>query len=134
MICCDTSVLVAAFAPWHEHHALAIGAIERSTRLVAHVALETLSVLTRMPEPYRAAGPLVVQFLDSWYPDRPLTLTSAQSQRLLTTLVGPGVSAGAVYDGLVAVTAATHDHRLLSLDRRAADTYRRLGTDHELLG
>jgi len=38
-----------------------------------------------------------------------------------------------VYDALVAVTAAVHDVTLRTFDRRAADTYPRLGARVELL-
>jgi len=46
---------------------------------------------------------------------------------LLSTLAQAGVFGGSVYDGLVALEAAGHDRTLLTLDRRAQDTYRRLG-------
>ena len=134
MTVCDTSVLVAAFSSWHEHHGLAVAGLERSTHLIGHTALETLSVLTRLPEPFRAQGALVIEFLDSWFPGRPLALAAAQAHRLPATLVGGGVIGGAVYDGLVGSTAAGHGHRLLSLDRRAVVTYERIGAEHELLG
>jgi predicted nucleic acid-binding protein len=39
------------------------------------------------------------------------------------------IAGGAVYDALVASTAAHHGYRLLSCDRRAASTYGRLGVE-----
>ena len=44
-----------------------------------------------------------------------------------------GVLGGAVYDGLVALSAAAHGATLLTLDRRALPTYRRCGVPHRLL-
>jgi len=44
-----------------------------------------------------------------------------------------GVSGGAAYDALVAATAAEHDRTLLTLDRRAAATYVRMGARAEFL-
>jgi predicted nucleic acid-binding protein len=43
--------------------------------------------------------------------------------------VGSAISGGAVYDAIVALTAAHHGRTLLSCDRRAARTYDRLGID-----
>ena len=50
----------------------------------------------------------------------------AQSD-LLRTLAAAGVLGGATYDGLVGLQAAAHGETLLTLDRRAEATYRRLG-------
>lgn len=49
MIAADTSVVVAAFASWHEGHESALVALARRPRLPGHVALESYSVLTRLP-------------------------------------------------------------------------------------
>jgi len=45
---------------------------------------------------------------------------------LLKTIADAGVFGGASYDGLVALEAHAHGRVLLSLDRRAQETYRRL--------
>lgn len=64
MIAADTSVVVAAFATWHEGHASALAAMKRQPpRLPAHVGLETFSVLTRLPPPHRARPEIVAAFL-----------------------------------------------------------------------
>lgn len=49
MIAVDTSVVVAAFASWHEGHASAVSALARRPRLPTHVTVEAFSVLTRLP-------------------------------------------------------------------------------------
>ena len=49
----DTSLVVAAFAFWHEKHGPARSALDEGLGLVDHCALETYSVLTRLP-PHRA--------------------------------------------------------------------------------
>lgn len=51
MIALDTSVAIAVFASWHEAHSVAVEAIGPSPRLPAHAAIETFSVLTRLPAP-----------------------------------------------------------------------------------
>ncbi len=133
MTTCDTSVLVAAFSTWHEHHDVARAALERCTLLGGHAAFEAMSVLTRLPEPYRVHGSQVLSYLESWFPKRSIVLSAAETDRLLRTLVEVGISGGAVYDGLVAAAAGSRSLRLLSLDRRATVTYQRLDIDFELL-
>ena len=63
MIAPDTSVLVAGFATWHEAHQSAARALGRGVHLVAHSALETYSVLTRLPAPHRVAPAVVHEYL-----------------------------------------------------------------------
>ena len=41
----DTSLVVAAFASWHEHHERARRLLDGGLRLIEHCALETASVL-----------------------------------------------------------------------------------------
>jgi hypothetical protein len=43
------------------------------------------------------------------------------------------VLGGATYDGLVGLEASAHGETLLTLDRRAAATYRRLGVAFEAI-
>ena len=59
----DTSVVVAAFASWHEHHEQARKALDGGLRMIDHCALETYSVLTRLPPPHRCAAAVVRDFL-----------------------------------------------------------------------
>ena len=59
----DTSLVVAAFASWHERHDAARHALDQGLRLIAHCAVETYSVLTRLPPPHRAPGALVRDFI-----------------------------------------------------------------------
>ena len=129
----DTSVLVAAFASWHADHRLAASELSAKPSVTAHSMVELFSVLTRLPEPQRAEPRLVADFIDRNFHHEPLTLTSAQSKSVLHDLVRFGISGGAAYDGLIAMTVLAHDARLISLDRRAEATYRRCGVQFELL-
>lgn len=54
MIALDSSVVIAGFGTWHEHHERAVEVLRRTPRLPAHAALEAYSVLTRLPDPFRA--------------------------------------------------------------------------------
>jgi predicted nucleic acid-binding protein len=129
----DTSVVVAAFASWHERHDAARRALDAGLRLVEHCALETYSVLTRLPAPHRARGEVVREFLRARFP-RPLLRLSANSYRsFLAGLPDRAISGGAAYDALVAATAARHGAELVSCDRRAAVIYERYSVRTHLL-
>ena len=49
MIAVDSSVAVAAALSWHHEHAVALEGLPRGSLLLAHVGVETYSVLTRLP-------------------------------------------------------------------------------------
>lgn len=125
----DSSVVIAAFASWHEHHEAAREALGDTRDLIGHVELETYSVLTRLPEPFRVAPNIVALYLKEDFPGKRMTLSRAEQHRLIDRLSDLSISGGAVYDALVAATSAHHGHRLLSCDRRAARTYGRLGIE-----
>jgi predicted nucleic acid-binding protein len=130
MIAPDSSVTIAAAAPWHVAHDAALKALaaERSS-LIGHVAYETAAAMSRMPEGHRLAPGVVLEWLERRFPDRWLVLTAAATRRALRTAVGHGIRGGALYDGLIAATAAHHQHTLLSADRRAAPVYAAFGID-----
>lgn len=129
----DSSVAVAGCASWHESHDVARRTLDAGPKLVAHCGLETFSVLTRLPGAFRVDGSLVVEFLDDRFLDPPLALTPEQLHGLAGQLDQLGIRGGAVYDGLVAMAAAVHDATLLTLDRRAEQTYRRCEVRYQLL-
>jgi predicted nucleic acid-binding protein len=129
----DTSLVVAAFASWHERHEVARRALDGGLHLVEHCALETYSVLTRLPAPHRARGEVVREFLKARFPRPFLRLSAAAYRDFLSELPDRGVSGGAAYDALVAATAADHDAELVSCDRRAAVIYARYRVRTHLL-
>lgn len=133
MIALDSSVAIAAFATWHDRHAAATQVLEDQPRLVAHAAIETFSVLTRLPPPHRAPAPVVSEFLISNFSEPFLALPEDAYRDLVSTLPGLGILGGAVYDALVAASSMTAGAKLLSLDRRAASIYRSIGAEFELL-
>jgi len=87
--------------------------------------VEAFSVLTRLPSGLAVPATVAADVLDSRF-DEVLRLPDHDRGLLLQTLAGAGVLGGASYDGLVALEAHAHGHVLLSLDRRAQETYRRL--------
>ena len=91
-------------------------------------------MLTRLPPPHRLAAPIASELLASWFPpERVLHLDRRQTRLLLGRFAAAGVDGGAAYDGLVGITAASHDEVLLTRDARAVRTYDRLGIAYDLL-
>lgn len=129
----DTSVVVACFASWHEHHAVARKAMAGRPRLVAHAAVESYSVLTRLPPPHRAQPSIVHTFITERFTDPFLTLSETGYQELLATVAANQILGGPAYDALIAFTAAEHQATLMSLDQRAAATYEAIGVTVEQL-
>ena len=133
MIAADTSVVVAAFASWHQSHRVAARALRPGTRLIAQCAVETYSVLTRLPSPHRAPADVVGEFLAERFPQDYLSLDSASLKGILEQLPALGITGGAAYDAVIGATAAHAGATLLSFDRRASGTYQRCGCDLKLL-
>jgi predicted nucleic acid-binding protein len=117
--------VVAAFASWHERHAAARRALDDILVLVEHCALETYSVLTRLPAPHRAPGNVVRDFLAARFRRPFLRLSGAAYREFLLRLPDHGITGGAAYDALVAATAASRGAELVSCDHRAAPVYER---------
>ena len=129
----DTSVVVAAFASWHEHHRLARRALDRGPRLIEHCALETYSVLTRLPAPHRASAIVALAFLRTRFA-RPYLRISPRSYRVfITGLADRGVTGATAYDALVAATAVDAGAELVTCDRRALPIYERYGVRTRVL-
>ena len=130
----DTSAAVALVVAEHDHHAAVLDALQgRTLGLAGHAAFETFSVLTRLPTPTRRAASVVAELLTSNFPASRY-LSARGSVQLLHQLVDLGIDGGAVYDALVGAVAVEHHAVLVTRDRRALDTYRRLGVDVELIG
>jgi predicted nucleic acid-binding protein len=129
----DSSVVIAAFASWHEHHAIARKAMAARPRLIAHAAVEAYSVLTRLPPPHRASPGIVHAFITSRFTEPFLTLSETGYQELLATVAAGQIPGGPAYDALIAFTAAEHKATLISLDQRAAATYETVGAQVEQL-
>ena len=133
MIAVDTSVVVAAFASWHEGHRAAMAALAREPVIPAHVLVESYSVLTRLPSPHTALAVVVMAFLEERFRRPPLTLPSRLWLRLLLKAAREQVTGGAVYDAVVAATALHHGAVLLTRDRRAVRVYEKVGVSYEMV-
>lgn len=129
----DSSVTIAALLNDHPAHDAASDALATCKATIAHVAIETYSVLTRLPSPARVDATTAVTALDERLPSAYLTLDANSCAKAPSRLAAAGVSGGASYDGLIALTALEHDLELVSRDRRAAPSYRALGVRFVLL-
>lgn len=130
----DTSVAVAAALPWHESHTAARSALSHAkTWLLAQVAVETYSVLTRLPAPQRVPASVARDYLRETFALPPLVLAADGYMRLLDLAAEEGIAGGAVYDALIAATAQEAGATLLTLDRRAVTTYQVLRVDYRFV-
>lgn len=123
MIAVDSSVVIAAFASWHEQHEPARRALDSGPEVVGHAVAESYSVLTRLPPPHRAPAALVRDFLVDRFPNPYLVLSGARLRDLLPSLADTDIFGGATYDALIGLTAREFGAELLSCDRRAAVVY-----------
>jgi predicted nucleic acid-binding protein len=128
LIAPDSSVLIPALLTSSEGHERCLAALAgRSPRLIAHVAFETTSVLSRMPEGLRMAPVAVRHAIDRDFPASWLALDAAGQRACLRSAVDAGLRGGALYDALIAATAREHEATLLSADRRAQEAYEAMG-------
>jgi predicted nucleic acid-binding protein len=129
----DTSITIAALLADHTAHEVAGDALAWCTTTIAHVATETYSVLTRLPLPHRTEAHTAATALHERLPTAHLTLAASDYAGAPRRLAEAGISGGATYDGLIALTALAHNLELLSRDHRAARTYRALGARFQLI-
>jgi hypothetical protein len=102
-------------------------------RLIEHCALETYSVLTRLPPPHRTSGGVVRDFLTARFPQPLLRLGERSYRDFVLGLPERGVTGGAAYDALVAATAMECSADLVTCDKRALPVYERYGVRVQLL-
>jgi predicted nucleic acid-binding protein len=126
----DSSITIAAAAPWHVAHEAAVAALAAEPpSLIAHVAYETTAAMSRMPEGQRLDPWVVFEWLERRFHARWLVLPASATRRGLGAAIEHGIRGGALYDALIAATAAHHDHMLVSADRRAAPIYAAFGVE-----
>jgi len=133
VILADTSVTVAAALPWHASHRSAAATLPSKAPLIAHVAVQSFSVLTSLPSPARFPAWAARRYIAETFEFPPVALPPDSYKELLDLVAEEGIVGGAVYDAVVAVTARTLGASIVSLDRRAASTYSRLGVDYRMI-
>ena len=100
---------------------------------MAHVAFETVSVFSRLPEGLRVPSATVLAALEKAFPEPWLALDSARQRSCLRRGCAAGLRGGALYDALIAATAVRHGATLISADRRARDSYEAMGASVSFL-
>lgn len=128
----DTSVIIPALAHWHPSHDDVKDLIPPNSAVVGHCLIEAYSVLTRMPDPHRSESSTVAAALSRLFTTA-FVLDGSAAVRLPDSLASRGVHGGAVYDGVIALTAAHHGATLVTRDARAAHTYRACNVAFELV-
>jgi predicted nucleic acid-binding protein len=129
----DTSAAISRVLSDHEQHDETFAALAgRDLGLAGHPAFETFSVLTRLPGPQRLSPAAAHRLLAANFPHTRHP-SAAAAATLLGDLSRHRLAGEAVHDALVGVTALEHDTLLVSRDRRALQTYQRLGVQVELL-
>lgn len=126
MIAIDSSVIVPALAKWHEQHKRAAEALDRALGspegviVAAHALFETYSVLTRLPERYRASGRDVMNALRNTFAGCAIvSFPSDEAWTLLEDLVATDVTGGTTYDALILRTVESAGATsILTLNRR----------------
>ena len=129
---CDTSVLVPALLAWHPDHDSCRAALRTVHQVPVHVLVECYSVITRLPAPHRVSPGDAGAVLEA-LPLIPVLLPAARHASLVPECARLGIRGGAVYDALVARTAAHHHLELVTRDRRARATYDQLGVRYVLV-
>jgi len=128
----DTSVIVAAAQSWNPANGIASEALVSCRRAISHTLLETYSVLTRSPSPFRINAETAHTWLTAHFTAE-VSLPANSHLETLSRLHGLGIQGGAVYDGIIALTAAGLKATLLTLDKRAVTTYSKCGVKFQLL-
>lgn len=123
----DTSVAVAAFGEWHAQNSEARRLLDAGAFLPVHAMLETYSVLTGFPPPYRSSPAVVLEWMENRFAGLLPIPTPEQHRDLVSTLADAGRVGGAVYDGLIGLSAMLADAELVTADKRAAGIYDLLG-------
>lgn len=129
----DTSVAVPLLVASHEaHETVRRWASGRSLSLSGHALAETYAVLTRLPGDARVSPQDAVVLIDENFAEN-LALPPGAASVCHRDLARRGVSGGAAYDGLVALTAREHGVVLVTRDARARPTYEAVGVRLEVI-
>lgn len=108
----DTSCLVAAVLPQHEHHVATTADLAKRRSaghhvvMSAHALVEAYAVLTRLPPPHRVSPADAFAVLDrNWGTSESIALTSLEAWRVVRAHAAAGLAGGRVYDGIIAKCA-----------------------------
>ncbi len=133
VIAIDTSVAIPLLVQTHSAHGAVVAWWQRrAVALSGHAAVETYSVLTRLPGDLRLTPADAARLLSSRFAT-PLGLKPRDAARLPDVLASFGIAGGAVYDAIVALAAAENGCVLATRDGRARLTYDALGAEIDVV-
>lgn len=112
---------------------MSLGAVSAETRFPAHAAIETYSVLTRLPEPYRFESGAARAVILETFVEPFLHLSPSGYRSLIQAAPDQRIVGGALYDAVIAETAREAGATLLTRDRRAVPIYDALGVPWEFV-
>ena len=109
----DTNIVIAGLLEWHEHHARALAvllAAQGATSgmiLPLPVLLESYSVLTRLPAPYRLSARTAHDLLRLALSDKSHVVGAATTEAWpeLKSAAAQGTSGGSIYDAHILTCA-----------------------------
>jgi predicted nucleic acid-binding protein len=129
----DTSLAVPLVQANHAlHQEVSRWAEGRELWLAGHAAVETLSVLTRLPGDLRTTSAAAVALIEDRFAGV-LSLPETVAAKAHKVIGDAGVAGGAVYDALVGLAARHHGARLATRDRRALGAYAAVSVDAEIM-
>lgn len=125
----DTSAAVPLLLRSHAAHTAVVQFLgKQQAMLTAHSLAETYAVLTRLRGDARVAPDDAVRLLRANFAE--VLVLKPSTMRTLPAVLAPlGIVGGAVYDGLVALTAKERKVPLLTRDARAVGTYAVIGAE-----
>jgi hypothetical protein len=107
----DSNYLICVLQSWNTHHATTIADLERRLdrgyefHLIPHTLLESYSVMTRMPDPFRKPPATVLGLLRKNFAEFPLLPSPGNPWQLLDGLAERGLGGGQTYDRSIAFAA-----------------------------
>lgn len=123
----DANVVVAGLLSWHEHHDRAFPVLVaarssgRGLILPLPALIESYSVMTRLPPPFRLAPEDAHGLLRSAFSERTaiVSLKGSAAWVLLDALPAAGVAGGATYDAhILACARSAGAARLVTFNRK----------------
>lgn len=133
VIAVDTSVAIPLLVSGHTAHGSVVEWwAGRELSLSGHAAVETYSVLTRLPGDLRLKPADAARLIGARF-SRTLLLNDNTSARLPALLAKSQIAGGAFYDYLVALAAQQHRCVLATRDARARVTYEALKVPVEVV-
>lgn len=123
----DTSVLVAALLSWHDRHTVALREVQsaltapNSMVIPSPALVESYSVMTRLPSPWRVSATDAHRLLDGSFRSRCLVVALAGDDvwRMLDAALDREITGGTAHDAHIAACAELAGaHRLLTFNLR----------------